>query len=293
MVSSTDGESEVSWQTEGSSQRSRRWLLKRAEAPQHRAKNPYIIDGYLPPLSLWGCLKSLMYLHNETGNIVTHAVPLMFIVLQGPRWASLWGLNEPLLSWAVLAVMVLPWAASTVYHIFMAHRGGEWVYKLLLGIDLVGICTTVCLGPLPHVYVSALGLGKAAAVVVVLIYCHACLYSLARAVKAQNSWDSRTCFALPVLIVAACWVLRVSPWGVGHPEGGVFVPPMIALFVLGGLTGAAFVPERWAPGRMDLAGNSHQIMHVLVVAAQYCMFRGALTDLRWLLHHHAHPNDVP
>lgn len=283
MASSTGGKSGVVGQTEGGSQRPRRRLLNRDDAPQHRVNNPYITDGYLPPLSVRGCIKSLLYVHNETGNIVTHAVPLLFIVLQGPRWTSLWGLNEPLLSWVVLTVMLLPWAGSTIYHMFMAHRGGEWVYKLLLGIDVVGICISVCLGPMPHVYVSTLSLGKTMAVVVVLIYCHACLYSLVRAVKAKNSWDSRTCFILPVLMVAACWVLRVSRWGVDQPEGGMFVPPMLALVLLGGFTGALHVPERWAPGRVDLAGNSHQIMHVLVVAAQYYMFRGALTDLHWLL----------
>lgn len=290
MLSSTDGNAET-WQEGDDSQRPPRRLLKRSEAPQHRANNPYIMDGYLPPLSLRGCLQSLFYVHNETGNIVTHAVPLLFIVLLGPTWPSLWSLNEPLLSLAVLVVMAMPWAASTMYHIFMSHRGGKWVYRLLLGIDVVGICTAVCLGAMPHVYVSTLGLGKAAAAVAVLTYCHACLYSLIRAVKATNAWDSRTCFALPVLMVAACWVLRVSPWGEGQWEGGVFVPPMLTFFVLGGLAGATFVPERWAPGYVDLAGNSHQIMHLLVVAAQYCMFRGALTDLRWLLQRHSHLTD--
>ena len=292
MVSPTDDGSDESRQTEGGSQPSRGRLLKRDDVPQHRANNPFIMDGYLPPLSLWGCLKSLLYVHNETGNIITHAVPLLFIMVQGPKSASVWGLNEPLLSWVVLTVMALPWAASTLYHIFMAHSGGEWVYRLLLGIDVVGICTTMCLGLMPHVYVSTLGLGKTTAMVVVLIYCHACLYSLVQAVKARNSWDSRTCFAMPVLVVVACWLVRISPWGMGQPEGHVFVPPMITLFVVGGLTGAALVPERWAPGWMDLAGNSHQIMHMLVVAAQYYMVRGALTDLRWLLHRQAHPNDA-
>lgn len=260
-------------------------LLRRAEAPQHRADNPFILDGYLPPLSLRGCLHSLLYVHNETGNILTHVLPLLFIVARGPSWESLQELRAPLVAWLVLLVLALPWAASTLYHIFMPHHGGRQVYLALLRLDIVCICASVSLGPLPHVCVAAWSLGTAAATAVLMLtYWLACLYSLIRALKATTAWQSRTCFGPPLLIVVACWFLRVSPWGVGHPNGALVVPPMMGLFVLGGVLGALRVPERWAPGRLDLAGNSHQIMHVVMVAAQYCLFRGALTDLHWLLH---------
>lgn len=259
-------------------------LLQLTEAPQHRAHNPFILDGYLPPLSLRGCLHSLLFMHNETGNIVTHALPLLFIVACGPSWGSLQGLGPPMVPWLVLLVLALPWAASTVYHTFMAHRGGQPVYRMLLRLDVASICTSVCLGPLPHVCMAALGLGTAGAMAtMVLVYCHACLYSLVCALRATSGWQCRVCLAPPVFMVAVCWLLRLSPWSVGHSAGVTCVPPMLGLFVLGGVLSATFVPERWAPGRLDLVGNSHQIMHVLVVAAQYYMFRGALADLHWLL----------
>lgn len=260
-------------------------LLERGEAPEHRAHNPFILDGYLPPLSLWGCLHSLLYVHNETGNILTHALPLLFIVACGPSWGSLQGLDAPLVAWLMLIVLALPWAASTLYHTFMAHRGGHPVYRALLRLDIVIICLSVSLGPLPHMFVASLALATPAArAALLLLYCHTCLYSLSRALQANTSWECRTCYGPPILVVAGCWLLRMSPWGGDHTAGAKFIPPMVGLFVLGGVLGAMYVPERWAPGRLDLAGNSHQIMHVLVVAAQYYMFRGALADLHWLLH---------
>lgn len=273
------------WWPRNGYRRPRPRLLRRAEAPQHRTDNPFILDGYLPPLSLSGCMHSLLYVHNETGNILTHGLPFLFIVAFGPSSKSLQGLRAPLVAWLVLLVLALPWAASTLYHTFMAHCGGHKVYLALLRLDKVCICVMVSLGPLPHVCVAALSLGTATATaVLILSYWLACLYSLIRALKASTIWQCRTCFGPPVLIVVACWFLRVSPWGVGHPAGAVFIPPMVGLFVLGGVVGAIRVPERWAPGRFDLAGNSHQIMHVLMVAAEYYLFRGALTDLHWLLH---------
>ena len=59
---------------------------------------------------------------------------------------------------------------------------------------------------------------------------------------------------------------------------------MAASLVVAARAYALHLPERWAPGRFDHVGNSHQIMHVLVVV-QY--------GLEWLfiLHlaslHHA------
>lgn len=63
-----------------SPKKERRWLARAKEAdllhwkdmPKHLQFNPYIFTGYRPMLSVWGCLNSLFYLHNETINILTH-----------------------------------------------------------------------------------------------------------------------------------------------------------------------------------------------------------------------------
>lgn len=39
------------------------------------------------------------------------------------------------------------------------------------------------------------------------------------------------------------------------------------LYIAGAGLYAARIPEKWAPGRFDIWGSSHQIFHVLVVAA--------------------------
>lgn len=47
-------------------------LLGWQDMPSHLQFNPYIHTGYRPVLSLWGSVRSLFYLHNETINIITH-----------------------------------------------------------------------------------------------------------------------------------------------------------------------------------------------------------------------------
>ncbi|XP_047317285.1 heptahelical transmembrane protein 4-like [Impatiens glandulifera] len=53
------------------------------------------------------------------------------------------------------------------------------------------------------------------------------------------------------------------------------------LYGLGALVYAMRIPERWMPGKFDIAGHSHQLFHVLVVAGAYTHYRAGLVYLRW------------
>ncbi|XP_020677049.1 heptahelical transmembrane protein 4-like [Dendrobium catenatum] len=52
-------------------------------------------------------------------------------------------------------------------------------------------------------------------------------------------------------------------------------------YVVGVVIYVARVPERWLPGKFDLAGQSHQLFHVLVVAGAYTQYLGSLVYLGW------------
>lgn len=56
---------------------------------------------------------------------------------------------------------------------------------------------------------------------------------------------------------------------------------MGALYVLATVVYSARVPERWMPGTFDILGHSHQLFHVLVVAAAYTHYLGAVVYLQW------------
>uniref|UniRef100_A0A5B6YWM3 Putative heptahelical transmembrane protein 4 isoform X1 n=1 Tax=Davidia involucrata TaxID=16924 RepID=A0A5B6YWM3_DAVIN len=56
---------------------------------------------------------------------------------------------------------------------------------------------------------------------------------------------------------------------------------MGAFYGIGALVYAMRVPERWMPGKFDIAGHSHQLFHILVVAGAYTHYRAGLVYLKW------------
>ncbi|GJN30609.1 hypothetical protein PR202_gb18928 [Eleusine coracana subsp. coracana] len=56
---------------------------------------------------------------------------------------------------------------------------------------------------------------------------------------------------------------------------------MGACYLAGVVVYATRVPERWMPGRFDLAGHSHQLFHVLVIAGAYAHYLAGLVYLSW------------
>lgn len=47
-------------------------LCKLGDLPEHLRFNPHILSGYRPPTSTRGCVRSLLYYHNESFNIYSH-----------------------------------------------------------------------------------------------------------------------------------------------------------------------------------------------------------------------------
>ncbi|GLU20144.1 hypothetical protein SLE2022_363570 [Rubroshorea leprosula] len=50
---------------------------------------------------------------------------------------------------------------------------------------------------------------------------------------------------------------------------------------LGALVYATRIPERWMPGKFDIAGHSHQLFHILVVAGAFTHYQAGLVYLKW------------
>lgn len=73
------------------------------------------------------------------------------------------------------------------------------------------------------------------------------------------------CYTLPVLVQALHELCTSGP-GLGTwCYGSIF-----CLLVAGSSAYSQRWPERWAPGRFDLVGSSHQVMHTAVVL-EYCV----------------------
>ena len=88
----------------------------------------------------------MLYLHNETVNVVTHLTPAVSILAFLPYLLPWVKIKVPLLPSIHVFACVSPWIGSTIYHLFMNHNGGYQMYRALLMTDMVGIWIAQNLG---------------------------------------------------------------------------------------------------------------------------------------------------
>ena len=76
-------------------------------------------------------------------------------------------------------------------------------------------------------------------------------------------------------VIPACHSLIVSGWQNALVEAAMHrVLIQAGLYILGAGLYAARIPERFLPGKCDFWFQSHQIFHILVIAAAFVHFHG-------------------
>ncbi|XP_003736574.3 progestin and adipoQ receptor family member 4 isoform X1 [Drosophila pseudoobscura] len=259
-------------------------LLQWQDMPQYLQFNPYVLRGYRPLQTFKGCLLSLFYWHNETINILTHAIPIIYILAIVPGLMP-WDSGYKFLSFCHVFGSVAPWCGSFVYHLFMNIEKGENVYYTLLKLDMVGIWVSQSFGALPLVTATTLCFTPVLKWLIISSYCLLSLWGLYKALTASSPWQRRLCFALPFGMRSILTFLRIrgmvggSHMALSHVYLQVEVD---GVSILGGAIGAMRIPEKWFPGVVDFYLNSHNIMHVLVVVAVYSMHKATIKDFEWM-----------
>ena len=153
--------------------------------------NKYVWAYYRPPLDVAGCVASLTYWHNESLNILTHALPVLFIASAIP-WLLPWSsIRVPVLPWTHVAACLAPWVGSTLYHLFMCHRSGLVTYHALLKVDLLGIWFTQTLGALVNICAAIHCFTQETKSVLLLLYLGVCLLCLYQAMTVSTVWGRR------------------------------------------------------------------------------------------------------
>merc|ERR1719278_524355 len=257
-------------------------LLTYFEAPPHLRFNQYVLGSYRPPMDVHGCLASLTYFHNETINILTHAVPVFLIAAAVP-WMLPWDeISVPWLPSIHVVACMAPWVGSTFYHLFMCHSLGKIAYVALLKLDLLGIWFTQTFGALVTISAATHCFQYETKCWLLIFYSMLCFLCLYQAMTVSTVWGRRFAFSAPFLIRICCLALRLSSFGGGAPNTTLAVILQDLLAIIGGSIGAVNIPEKWFPGKCDLLCNSHNIMHVLVVMAVYQMHQAASLDLVWM-----------
>ncbi|XP_004511821.1 heptahelical transmembrane protein 4-like isoform X2 [Cicer arietinum] len=175
--------------------------------------------------------------------------------------------------------------ASSTCHLLSCHS--ERVSYIMLRLDYAGIAALISTSFYPPVYYSFmcypffcnLYMGFITVLGVATI-----LVSLLPVFQTPEFRTIRASLFLGMGLSGAGPILHKLFLFWGEPE--VFYTTgyevlMGAFYGLGALVYATRIPERWMPGKFDIAGHSHQLFHVLVVAGAYTHYRAGLVYLRW------------
>lgn len=263
------------------------FLMSIEKMPEHLKYNLFVLSGYRPfPLSAQCCLKSTLFVHNETGNILTHVVPLPAIIVVASVWG--WGtaLADVASCVAVVGLLCAIFCNSVLYHLFIPHHSAA-AYYTWLAVDYAPIFLLMAICPPLTVIRYGLVCHPDAALYCQVGYCALCLIALVILLwkpimeRAAGSAVYRLrAFALQQTGRAGIYIVRWA-LGAGSRDAMQLYVAMEALSVVGGVLNALHFPERWSPGTFDYWGNSHQVMHILTAAALFCVFWGARADYVW------------
>ncbi|KAJ2726167.1 hypothetical protein GGI07_000806 [Coemansia sp. Benny D115] len=289
-----DANASAKYQPHAENSGSGRLLLSWAELPEWMRDNQFIHTGYRAPAnSFKRCFASLLYMHNETGNIMSHLLGalgftvLCFTVTQGLlREFSTVDWHDITTLYIFLVGAVLCMGTSAFYHTVTCHSPGvQRTYNRCdyLGIVflIVGSCVPVfcylfyCHPKLKMFYLLLIfSLGSLTAYMVVAPKFGTSAY---RPLRAATFVALGLSGILPA--IHSCWL-----FGWEYTRDALQAPYMLTMggtYIAGAVIYGARFPERVWPGRFDYWLHSHQIFHVFVVVAAVAHFLGVSRALRW------------
>jgi adiponectin receptor len=242
----------------------------------------------LPSLSSWHVMDLLYnclperFSHNQTDVCVLHTVKDDVANMIAPL------LTRPITRWPFFAFMggaMFCLLASSTCHLLSCHS--QRLSYIMLRLDYAGIAALICTSFYPPVYYSFmcdpffcnLYLGF-----ITLLGIATILVSLLPVFQNPEFRSIRASLFFGMGVSGVAPILHKLFLFWHHPEAihtTVYELLMGLFYGIGAVVYATRIPERWMPGRFDIAGHSHQLFHVLVVAGAYTHYRAGLIYLRW------------
>lgn len=124
-----------------------RLLLLFDELPDWAKDNKYILSGWRPETNSYlECIKSMGYIHNESGNIYTHLFAAIWMVVLGLWWSVYAKERYPDTNWddGIIFFLfflggIVCYLLSTTYHVLSNHS--HTTHLFCLKLDFLGILT--------------------------------------------------------------------------------------------------------------------------------------------------------
>ncbi|KAL6551788.1 Heptahelical transmembrane protein 4 [Orobanche gracilis] len=265
-------------------------LVEYNSLPAYLKDNEYILGHYRSEWPLKQILLSVFTIHNETLNVWTgHTDPYVLHSMKEDL-ANIIApvVVRPITRWPFFAFLggaMFCLLASTTCHLFSCHS--QRMSYIMLRLDYAGIAALISTSFYPPVYYSFmcypffcnLYMGF-----ITLLGIGTILVSLLPVFQSPEYRNIRAGLFFGMGVSGAAPILHKLILFWHQPEAlhtTGYEVLMGAFYGIGALVYAMRVPERWRPGKFDIAGHSHQLFHVLVVAGAYTHYRAGLVYLRW------------
>ncbi|XP_075243087.1 uncharacterized protein LOC142337618 [Convolutriloba macropyga] len=254
--------------------------------PDWLRDNDFLHKGHRPPIpSVCTCFKSVFKIHTETGNIWTHLIgsvmvvllAIYFLVRQFTRANFMWTDIAVMVTFFICALLCLTF--SWLFHTLHCHSNE---FRLLFSkLDYVGIAVLIVGSFVPWlyygfycndiprlVYISSINI---LGIICIIIS----LWDRFAAPKFRPLRAGLYIFlGLSALVPAVHFIAMYGVERSFYEASFGWMILMAILYISGACLYALRIPERFFPGKFDLWGHSHQIFHVFVVIAIFVHYYG-------------------
>lgn len=261
-----------------------------------REGNHFIESGYRPAAaSLWHCLHSVTYLHNETVNIFSHltgailfcAIPYFVFTAEIPPRYAVATLADRIVCSAYFLGVAVCFVFSVGFHVFFHHSPA--VFSLGQKLDFQGVVILMWGANIPLIYYSFVCDPELQATYWLVTSLLALCCSIATFQPQFSNPHLRPlraatfgCLALSTFIPVFHGLFK---YGFEVQQRRIALRWILLTLLFNSLGAAAYAskfPEKWYPRRFDLFGASHQIMHVAVLVAGIMYGFGVLEEFDYL-----------
>ena len=251
---------------------------------------PFIKYGYRRPcLSTRECLASVFKVHNETCNIWSHFIPFILIICMYLGYFSEHSIRDPL-TWPLLSLASLScyvFLISSFAHTFCVLSPNSVGLKgwsdsdmddLFFSLDYAGI-SMLNFG-FGQGYLFYTGISESTVnfhinlfFLALIIACNCATYvAIATSMNRENiqTFSRQIFFVVPYMLSVSPIIWRLCKDGIKCDEDlCIMFFSHIFMFFLGVSTFGFKIPERLAPGKFDILGQSHNWMHILTAVGAF------------------------
>ncbi|CAG2172587.1 unnamed protein product, partial [Oppiella nova] len=250
--------------------------------PDWYGHNDFITNGYRPVnKSYKQCLKSMFYLHNESGNIYTHAVGFLlfctlFIHTMSCNEYKNFEANDKFMFSLFFTATLTCQAMSAMFHTFQCHS--RETFKLFAKLDYCGITLLITSSNIPWVYY---GFYDTVLPKIIYISLTLVLGTGGIIISLMDRFSNPEYIVIRGAVFILIGLCGIAPFihfcrhiQINDPipaqlafKGIFLLPIMGALYITGAVLYMIKIPERLAPGLFNIWFQSHQLFHIASVGA--------------------------